>query len=85
MLRSDDVGLPEILIVGLTIPSTVFGCQVVDVVEFSFMFFKKSFYLPVVTHIAALVVVPVIVQEINGEYLVSTSFQFMDQVSAYKT
>ncbi len=85
MLRSDDVGLPEIFIVGLTIPSTVLGCQVVDVVEFIFMFFKESFYLSVVTHIAALVVVPVVVQKINGEYFVSTSFQFMDQVSANKT
>ncbi|CAD7766618.1 MAG: hypothetical protein DNFNHJIP_00029 [Candidatus Argoarchaeum ethanivorans] len=55
MLCSDDVGLPQVLIVILTIPPPVFRCQMINIIKV--VLIKYPFHLSIAPHIAADIVI----------------------------
>jgi hypothetical protein len=78
VLRSDHVGLPEVLVVVLSVPPAVFRGKVVDIIEF--LFVEDPFELPEVPDVSPDVVIPLGIIEIAGRDFVSSLIQFVDEV-----
>lgn len=80
MLGPDHVGLPEVLVVVFTVPATVFCGKVVDIIKLGAL--KDPLQLPVTPRICPDVVLPVVVQEVECNNLVTPAAQFVNKIGA---
>lgn len=83
MLCAHHIGLPQILIVILTIPAPVLGSQVIDVIEL--LLVENLLQLPVVPDITPDVVFPVGIVKVQGRYLMTPALKLIYQIGADKS
>jgi len=66
MFGPDYIGLPEVLIVSLAVPSAIFGRKMIHIIEGP-IFLENPLYLAMIFYVTPYILIPVRIIKITGD------------------